>query len=148
RAASASRLARLRAARRCFDCWRLSGTVDNGRAVGAPTATRRTPATEGSGTMTEGWGIAADSPLLAIAAAGPRRARFRLPLAAPAGPPPAVPGLLAGAVEVDITPPPGLPKAGYSRNARTGTGFRTRLRARVLHLRAGTGSLAIVQCDL
>jgi len=98
--------------------------------------------------MTEGWDIAADSPLLAIAAAGPRRARFRLPLAAPAGPPPAVPGLLAGAVEVDITPPPGLPKAGYSRNARTGTGFRTRLRARVLHLRAGTGSLAIVQCDL
>src|SRR5690606_1086351 len=59
-----------------------------------------------------------------------------------------VEGLLAGAVEVDITPPPGLPKAGYSRNARTGTGVRTRLRARVLHLRAGTGSLALVQCDL
>ena len=26
--------------------------------------------------------------------------------------------------------------------------FRTRLRARVLHLRGGTSSLAIVQCDL
>jgi hypothetical protein len=39
-------------------------------------------------------------------------------------------GLLAGAAEVDITPPPGIPKAGYSRNAHTGSGFRTRLRAR------------------
>ena len=59
-----------------------------------------------------------------------------------------VAGLLAGAAEVDLTPPPGLPKAGYSSNANTGTGFRTRLRARVLHLRSGTSSLAIVQCDL
>ena len=41
-----------------------------------------------------------------------------------------------------------MPKAGYSRNAHDGTGFRTRLRARVLHLRAGTASLALVQCDL
>jgi hypothetical protein len=32
-------LARLRAARRCFDSWRLSGTVANGRAAGAPVAT-------------------------------------------------------------------------------------------------------------
>jgi len=56
--------------------------------------------------------------------------------------------LLAGAAEVDITPPPGMPKAGYSANAHSGTGFRTRLRARVLHLRAGTASVALVQCDL
>jgi neutral ceramidase len=56
--------------------------------------------------------------------------------------------LLAGAVDVDITPPPGMPKAGYSANAHDGSGFRTRLRARILHLRAGTASLAIVQCDL
>lgn len=61
---------------------------------------------------------------------------------------PAVEGLLAGAAEVDITPPPGMPKAGYSANAQDGNGFRTRLRARVLHLRAGAVSLAIVQCDL
>jgi hypothetical protein len=61
---------------------------------------------------------------------------------------PRVPGLLAGAAEVDITPPPGMPKAGHSANAQTGTGFRTRLRAHVLHLRAGTTSLALVQCDL
>jgi neutral ceramidase len=59
-----------------------------------------------------------------------------------------VAGLLAGAAEVDLTPPPGLPKAGYSRNARTGVGFRGRLRARILHLRAGAASVAIVQCDL
>ena len=35
--------------------------------------------------------------------------------------------------------PPGMPKAGYSKNAHDGDGFRTRLRARVLHLRAGNG---------
>jgi len=95
-----------------------------------------------------GWDIGADSPLLPIAAEAPRRARFSLPVVPPDGPPPAVDGLLAGAVEVDITPPPGLPKAGYSRNAHSGTGFRSRLRARVLHLRSGTGSVALVQCDL
>ena len=78
----------------------------------------------------------------------PRRAGFTLPVPAPDEPPPPVESLLAGAVEVDITPPPGLPKAGYSRNAHTGTGFRSRLRARVLHLRSGTGSVALVQCDL
>ncbi|MFI5958329.1 neutral/alkaline non-lysosomal ceramidase N-terminal domain-containing protein [Cryptosporangium sp. NPDC051539] len=73
---------------------------------------------------------------------------MRFTLAAPATRPDPVRGLLAGAAEVDITPPPGLPKAGYSRNARTGVGFRGRLRARVLHLQAGAASLAIVQCDL
>ncbi len=98
--------------------------------------------------MTESWDIGADSPLLPIADGGARRARFRLPVPIPSGPPPHVDGLLAGAVDVDITPPPGLPKAGYSRNAHTGAGFRSRLRARVLHLRAATGSVAIVQCDL
>ncbi|HVB93660.1 MAG TPA: neutral/alkaline non-lysosomal ceramidase N-terminal domain-containing protein [Acidimicrobiales bacterium] len=61
---------------------------------------------------------------------------------------PDVGGLLAGASEVDITPPPGMPKAGFSKNAQDGNGFRNRLRARVLHLRAGRTSLAIVQLDL
>ncbi|MEO9138274.1 MAG: neutral/alkaline non-lysosomal ceramidase N-terminal domain-containing protein [Jatrophihabitans sp.] len=61
---------------------------------------------------------------------------------------PPVAGLLAGAAEVDITPPPGMPKAGHSSNAHSGNGFRTRLHAHVLHLRAGTTSIAIVQCDL
>jgi len=58
------------------------------------------------------------------------------------------PHLLAGVAEIDITPPPGLPKAGYSKNAQTGVGFRTRLRARVIHLRCGRQSLAWVACDL
>lgn len=56
--------------------------------------------------------------------------------------------LLAGVAEVDITPPPGMPKAGYSANANDGSGFRTRLRARIFHLRSGTASIAIVACDL
>ena len=61
---------------------------------------------------------------------------------------PHVEHLLAGVAEADITPPPGLPKAGYSRNAQLGIGFRTRLRARVVHLRCGDVSLAHVACDL
>jgi neutral ceramidase len=61
---------------------------------------------------------------------------------------PPVRELLAGASAVDITPPPGMPKAGYSRNTGDGRGFRTRLRARVLHLRGGTSSIALVALDL
>lgn len=85
--------------------------------------------------------------VLASAAARGRRARFSATPRPPAELPP-VEGLLAGAAEVDITPPPGLPKAGYSTNAHDGHGFRTRLRARVTHLRAGRASIALVQCDL
>lgn len=59
-----------------------------------------------------------------------------------------VDGLLAGAAEVDITPPPGIPKSGHSRQGCTATGVRGRLRARAIHLRAGTSSVAIVVCDL
>ncbi|HEX4189692.1 MAG TPA: neutral/alkaline non-lysosomal ceramidase N-terminal domain-containing protein [Marmoricola sp.] len=61
---------------------------------------------------------------------------------------PVVDGLLAGAAEVDITPPPGMPKAGHSKNAQDGVGFRTRLKARVVHLRSGRTSLALVALDL
>jgi neutral ceramidase len=75
------------------------------------------------------------------------RARFRVTPRPPRDLP-QVDGLLAGAAQVDITPPPGMPKAGYSANAHTGVGFRTRLRARAVHLRNGTTSIAIVQCDL
>jgi neutral ceramidase len=100
-------------------------------------------------TMAAGWDLTADSPLLPFADGRGRRARFAVDVVPPAdGPGPPARGLLAGAAEVDITPPPGLPKAGYSRNAHTGTGFRGRLRARVLHLRSPSGSLALVQCDL
>jgi neutral ceramidase len=104
--------------------------------------------------MADGWDLAADSPLLPFTTRTGGRARLRITPVTPSGPgtasgePEPVETLLAGAAEVDITPPPGIPKAGYSRNAHTGSGFRTRLRARVLHLRAGTASLAIVQCDL
>jgi neutral ceramidase len=84
-------------------------------------------------------------PALAATTGGRARFAFR---PAPPGPLPDVGELLAGAAEADLTPPPGLPKAGYSRNARTGTGFRTRLRARVVHLRCGTSSLAVVATDL
>jgi len=61
---------------------------------------------------------------------------------------PDVGALQAGAAEVDITPPPGMPKAGHSRNAHDGTGFRTRLKARVVHLRSGRSSVALVALDL
>jgi neutral ceramidase len=76
-----------------------------------------------------------------------KRARFTVK-ARPVPELPQVDGVLAGAAEVDLTPPPGMPKAGYSANAHDGDGFRTRLRARVTHLRAGRASIAIVQCDL
>ena len=96
------------------------------------------------------WNLAADSPLLPFVGRRSGRARFTIAPVAPSGPGVGkqVEGLLAGAAEVDITPPPGIPKAGYSRNAHTGTGFRSRLRARIVHLRAGSTSLAIVHCDL
>jgi neutral ceramidase len=75
------------------------------------------------------------------------RARFEVATRRPVALP-EIGELLAGVAEVDITPPPGLPKAGYSANAHDGVGFRTRLRARVFHLRSGRTSIAIVACDL
>jgi neutral ceramidase len=76
------------------------------------------------------------------------RARFSVRPALERPAPRGGPGLIAGAAEVDITPPPGLPKAGYSANAHDGNGFHTRLRARVLYLDDGTTPLALVACDL
>ncbi|MGH9138562.1 MAG: neutral/alkaline non-lysosomal ceramidase N-terminal domain-containing protein [Acidimicrobiales bacterium] len=87
------------------------------------------------------------SPLLPFVDGSYARARFAF-APPPAGELPEQRRLLAGVAEVDITPPPGLPKAGYSKNAHTGTGFRTRLKARVVHLRCGTSSLALVALDL
>lgn len=64
------------------------------------------------------------------------------PLEAPAS-------FVAGVSEVDITAPPGLPRAGYSENARTGKGFRTRIYVRAFFLQApGSEPLLIVQTDL
>ncbi len=55
----------------------------------------------------------------------------------------------AGISEVDITPPPGLPKAGFATWAKDGQGFRTRLKARAYFLRNTAGaSVLILQTDL
>ena len=55
----------------------------------------------------------------------------------------------AGAISIDITPPPGMPMGGYSVLANKGQGFRTRIKARVIYLNDGKGhSVALVQTDL
>ncbi|MFZ3183435.1 MAG: neutral/alkaline non-lysosomal ceramidase N-terminal domain-containing protein [Pseudomonas sp.] len=57
--------------------------------------------------------------------------------------------LLGAVVEVDITPPPGMPKAGFAIWSAYGDGFRTRLKARVFYLRPKGGEpLVLVQTDL
>ncbi len=57
--------------------------------------------------------------------------------------------LLAGVGKADITPRPGLPTTGYSLNGNSGMGFRTRLYARVIYLKAPDRKpVALVQCDL
>ncbi len=57
--------------------------------------------------------------------------------------------LQAGVAVRDITPPPGLPKFGYSTFAADADGFRTRLKARAVFLHApGSTPLALVQLDL
>jgi len=66
----------------------------------------------------------------------------------PAGPPPGGPPT-AGAVCIDITPPPGMPMGGYSILANKGRGFRTRIKARAVYVNDGKGhSVALVQTDL
>lgn len=77
-----------------------------------------------------------------------RAADFAMPSAGRPVDLPDVPHLLAGAAEVDLTPPPGMPKSGHSRNSQDGVGFRTRIRARVVHLRAGRSSVALIASDL
>lgn len=57
--------------------------------------------------------------------------------------------LMAGVAEVDITPPPGIPKFGYASWATEGDGFRTRLKARAFYIKPKTGEpIAIAQVDL
>ena len=56
---------------------------------------------------------------------------------------------MAGASEVDITPPVGVPLAGYGdRLGRPSTGVHDPIKARVLVLDNGDDRLAIVSCDL
>ena len=57
--------------------------------------------------------------------------------------------VVGGVVSVDITPPPGMPTAGYSIFSKSCYGVRTKLKARVIYLKPSVGSpVAIVQCDL
>jgi len=56
---------------------------------------------------------------------------------------------LAGAVSVDITPPPGMPMGGYSAMGNSGQGFRTRIKGRIVYINDGKGnSVVFVQTDL
>jgi neutral ceramidase len=55
----------------------------------------------------------------------------------------------AGVAQTDITPPPGLPLAGYSSLSADSKGFRIRLKARAFYLKPANGKpVMIVQCDL
>jgi neutral ceramidase len=57
--------------------------------------------------------------------------------------------LMAGAAKTDITPPPGMPMSGHSKNARFGMGVRTRLYARAIYLKPKNGRpVALITCDL
>lgn len=93
------------------------------------------------------WSLTADSPLLDLIDHAPHRAHFTIASPEPVDLPDE-PRMLVGAATVDITPPPGMPKAGYSSNAHTGRAFRTRLRATITHIRHGRASLALIQWDL
>ncbi|MCG8670761.1 MAG: neutral/alkaline non-lysosomal ceramidase N-terminal domain-containing protein [Pseudomonadales bacterium] len=56
---------------------------------------------------------------------------------------------LAGVAEVDITPPPGVPKGGYAAMSQTSVGFRARIKSRVFYIRPKKGkSVCILQADL
>lgn len=57
--------------------------------------------------------------------------------------------LTAGVAERDITPPPGIPRAGYAIWSTIGEGFRTRLKARAYYLKDTNGqAYAMIQTDL
>jgi len=56
---------------------------------------------------------------------------------------------VAGIAETGITPPPGMPLAGYSKLAVKSEGVRTKLMARAIYLKTpDSPSVALVQCDL
>ncbi|TGK02909.1 alkaline ceramidase [Leptospira langatensis] len=58
-------------------------------------------------------------------------------------------GLVAGVSKVDLTPPPGLPLAGYSKLAETEQGFRTRIYARIFYIKKDANEpVVLIQSDL
>ena len=82
-----------------------------------------------------------------FAESGARQVRLTLS-ASPEQDLPEIAGLLAGAAEADITPPPGMPKAGHSRNAHTGTGSARGCGPASCTCAAGRTALTLVQNDL
>lgn len=56
--------------------------------------------------------------------------------------------LYAGAVEVDITPPVGVPMAGYGARKQKSAGIHDPLYARTLYLRYDNEQLLLITCDL
>lgn len=64
-------------------------------------------------------------------------------------PPAKTTSLMAGVSKIDITPPPGMPLAGYSSLGNRAAGFRHRLYARTVYLKGKDGGgVALIQCDL
>lgn len=57
--------------------------------------------------------------------------------------------LTAGVATVDITPPPGMPAAGYAIASCRCYGVRNKLKARIFYIKPEKGKpVALVQCDL
>ena len=57
--------------------------------------------------------------------------------------------LVAGAASMGITPPPGMPMAGYSKISTDAIGVRSKLMARAIYINSGKSApVALVQCDL
>lgn len=94
--------------------------------------------------------IALLTPLLFSAGCGKQSEQtFRIDNQASKIKPEVTASLLAGVAIRDITPPPGMPKAGYSTMGSIGDGFRTRLKARAFYLQDKEGdAAAIIQLDL
>jgi neutral ceramidase len=88
--------------------------------------------------------------LLLVTATACASVRGELPVPVPRAPASAVDApWLAGAAEIDITPPPGYPMAGHSFEGAVGLGVWTRLRAQALYFEDARGvPLVLVVGDL
>jgi len=60
-----------------------------------------------------------------------------------------VENLIAGASKENITPPPGMPRAGYSLLTNNAQGVRTKLFARAIYIKSkNEDPIVVLQCDL
>ncbi len=114
-------------------------------------ATRSTNGYQQAGADVAGLASRVATGALIIAAAGclgkgvPHRVRGVTPTPVATNPA----GMTAAAVEVDITPPPGLPLYGHASNGKVAKGYWLRLRGRIIAIDDGRGQrLAMVQLDL